>query len=120
MHKIELRLCFVIHMAERLDDSVPPEPLQILRGAMDDDRYMCLISQDGVTGTVKLMDRVLLEGEPAQAMSSVFLVAEAHGLSESHDDLTRCSARYREEIANTERTGVKVTVKSTGDMQLLN
>lgn len=78
-----------MHMAERFDGSVPPEPLPVLRGAMDDNRYVCLLSLDGGTGSVKLMAKVVLEGEPAQAMSSVFLVAEAHGVSESHDDLRR-------------------------------
>lgn len=91
-----------------------------MRGATNDDLYESLISLDEGTGTVKLMARVVLEGEPVQGMRSVFLVAEAHGVSESHDDLRRCFSRYREEIADIERTGAEVTVERTGRMQMLD
>lgn len=111
----DLRSCLEVHIQERCTNSREPEPLHTLATTLSDDSLVCLLSIYGGTGTVKLMARGVLEGEPAQAISSVFILAQAHGISESHNDLTRCFGLYREQIDYLRVAGVLVKLPRKGE-----
>lgn len=66
-------------------------------------------SLDSGTGTVELIARIALKGEPSHAMSSHFIVAEAQGIVEGHADLARCFGSLKSQFHELRQHGITLT-----------
>lgn len=78
-------------------------------------KFVVLLSLDGGTGTVKLLARALVEGMPDHALSSIFMLAEAQGITEGHADLLHCFGNVREQLERILRDDVRIVIPHSGE-----
>lgn len=103
------------HIAGLYTATFMPRPNRIIRRKLGHSQFVVLLSLDGGTGSVKLLARVLVDDIPDQALLSIFMIAEAHGVTESHADVLRCFGYLREESEFITAEELDIVVPHSGE-----